>query len=188
MKLTAVVTENWETEPRESDLFLQLLCLFESVFCISISSFSVSFVINDCSSRPKSSLAEIWGTSRRYLMLFFVFFTFDWIHKGEYTSLMNTSPLTVSSVLQHFEGTLISLISCLQVWSCRYLKSCSVASSSSRSSCLPPAEPASDFVIQYFSQYFFERKIKMKKKTVKITGLNITKRLVLTVALRWTEM
>lgn len=33
-------------------------------------------------------------------------------------------------------------------------------------------EPASDSLIQYFSQ----------KKTVKMTGLNITKRLVLTVA------
>lgn len=49
----------------------------------------------------------------------------------------------------------------------------------------PPTEPASDFVIQYFSQYFFENEKKEKRK---ITGLNITKRLVLTVALRGIEM
>lgn len=40
-------------------------------------------------------------------------------------------------------------------------------------------------IIQYFSQYFLEKRKRVKKKkTVKITGLNITKRLVLTVALR----
>lgn len=30
-----------------------------------------------------------------------------------------------------------------------------------------PAEPASDFVIQYFSQYFFEKKKKRKNYWVK---------------------
>lgn len=65
--------------------------------------------------------------------------------------------------------------SCFPVfWHCSgifhfHLKSCSITSLLHATVYLcahpaPPAEPASDSVIQYFSQYFFEKKKKVEKK------------------------
>ena len=188
MKLTAVVTENWETEPRESDLFLQLLCLLNlfSVFLFPGSLFPLWLMTAVLDRSPRSQKSEgphdvtsccfvffyIWLDPQRRTHLTnehvttycFLSVTTFWRDFNFFNFLPSSLILSLSKVLQR-RLLVLSLVLPPAGWTCLWL--CNSV---------------------LFTIFFWEKNLKWKKKTVKITGLNITKRLVLTVALRWTEM